>query len=98
MNRKNKWGVVGAILFVVFGVVCLVTTKHSVFYPATSLIEYVAYPVVFAWFKMLSALGIHGEGQWLFLLPMIATIGLYLAALGYGIGLVLSILIKPKSE
>jgi hypothetical protein len=56
----------------------------------------VYYPVYAVWQVVFKSLGIEGEQGMAYLLPMLATEFLYLAALGFGVGVLAGRVVRPR--
>ena len=96
MKRTTRWGIVGAALFVIVGILCLLVPYDSVFHDAAHSATYVCYPVIVAWMAFFKIFGIEGERGMVYFLPMLATAFLYLAAIGYGLGALVSRVLRPR--
>jgi hypothetical protein len=66
------------------------------FHGAANWAGYVCYPVVAAWLAIFKLFGIEGDQGMAFILPMLATMFLYLAAIGYGIGALVGRVMKRR--
>ena len=96
MKRTTTWGIAGAVLFVLVGILCAAVPYDSMFSGAANLTGYVYYPVYAIWQVVFKILGIEGEQGMAYLLPMLATEFLYLAALGFGVGVLAGRVVRPR--
>jgi hypothetical protein len=96
MKRTTTWGVAGAALFVVVGILCSLVSYDSVFHDAAHSATYVCYPVIVTWMAIFKIFGIEGDQGMAYILPMLATMFLYLAAIGYGLGALVSRVLRPR--
>lgn len=90
MKRTTTWGIYGAILFLVAGLVCSLVPYDSSFYGVAHRAWYVCYPVIAVWTWIFKMFGVEGDQGMAFFLPILATTFLYLIALGYGTGFLAS--------
>jgi hypothetical protein len=96
MKISKKWGIIGAVLFVLIGVLCAFIPDASILHNTILHISvFVCYPIDSAWRVFFSAFGIQGEAGWA-MLPYLATLFLYLGALGFGVGALCSWIAKPR--
>ena len=87
MKRTTTWGLFGAALFVLIGILFAALPYDSMFHDAAyAARDVVLYPVMVVWLTIFKICGIEGDHAMAFILPMLATIFLYLAAIGYGVG------------
>ena len=89
-TTTKKWGVRGAIAAPIFGGLLMLTEmglacdsplRPSLHYAVWSVMSY---PVLFAWQPVLRSF--HGDQGMVLMLPVLASVLLYLACLGFAIG------------
>ncbi len=87
MKPSTKHGIFGAGVLIVIFLLLSCVPYDSAFYDSThQIVIIVTYPVTAPWLAALKAFGVEGDQVMGFILPMFATIYLYLAALGYCLG------------
>lgn len=87
------WGFVGAVAGVAFSVAVFCASASSLHEEAGRAWRFATYPVTAAWEAFFRTL--EGDGGMVFILPMLATQVLFVAAVGFGIGTLLHVVIAP---
>jgi hypothetical protein len=96
MKRTTTWGICGAVLFVSVGILCSLVPYDSVFHDAVHSATYVCYPVIVVWTVIFKVFHIEGDQGMGYILPVLASVFLYLAALGFGAGALFGRVLKPR--
>jgi len=100
MNRTTKWGVRGAIastvIIVTLGVAQEFSPYDSAAWHATHrALNVLAAPVVWVWSKGLAMQSIHGDEGMRFIVPILASVLIYVAILGFVVGLLAAKFRRP---
>jgi hypothetical protein len=96
MKRTTQWGITGALALLVIGGVCAAVPYDSVLYQPAHKAWYVCYPVIAAWQGTFSLFGIEGDSGMRFIPLMLASVALYLGAVGFALGALLGKLTKHQ--
>ena len=98
MKRTTIWGICGAVLFALVGMLSISMPYDSIYFNAAHSADFMFHPVVLAWSAIFRILGVEGEQGMAFVPLMLLSVLLYLAALGYGIAALASMVWRPQGQ